>query len=382
MGTEISTEDIESIKELCDQVIQLNEYREQLFEYLKNRMNAIAPNLTILIGELIGARLIAHAGSLLGLAKQPASTIQILGAEKALFRALKTRHSTPKYGLIYHASLIGQSAPKNKGKISRLLASKAALLARVDALNDAKEPSTEIGIANREKVEVRLRQLEGKATHVPGQQKKIEVYDPKRSISDPSFLRKTPAYNTQADSTLDSKKRKREEPEPKSNGNEMEEDEDEEEENEEEEETPKKVEKKEKKPEKKEGKKEGKKEEKKEGKKEGKKEEKKEEKKAEKKAEKKTPQKPKEESEEEDEEEEEEEKSEEEESEEEERPKKKVKVEKSTPKKSEKEEKKTKKAKKEKEGKKKSEKEDKSKKSQDKKEKKEKEGEKKKKGPK
>jgi RNA processing factor Prp31 len=74
------------------QVIDLSEYRAQLFDYLKSRMTAIAPNLTVLVGELVGARLIAHAGSLVNLAKHPASTVQILGAEKALFRALKTKH--------------------------------------------------------------------------------------------------------------------------------------------------------------------------------------------------------------------------------------------------------------------------------------------------
>lgn len=77
-------------------------------------MAAIAPNLTILVGELVGARLISHAGSLINLAKHPASTIQILGAEKALFRALKTRNSTPKYGLLYHAQLVSQISAKNK----------------------------------------------------------------------------------------------------------------------------------------------------------------------------------------------------------------------------------------------------------------------------
>ena len=71
-------------------------------------MMAVAPNLTVLVGELVGARLISHAGSLINLAKHPASTLQILGAEKALFRALKTKKDTPKYGLIYHAQLIGQ----------------------------------------------------------------------------------------------------------------------------------------------------------------------------------------------------------------------------------------------------------------------------------
>jgi nucleolar protein 58 len=102
---------------------------------------------------------VAHSGSLINLAKQPASTIQILGAEKALFRALKTKHDTPKYGLIFHASLIGQAAPKNKGKISRLLAAKTALAVRVDALGETTGPT--IAIENRIKVENRIRQLEG-----------------------------------------------------------------------------------------------------------------------------------------------------------------------------------------------------------------------------
>merc|ERR1719437_148089 len=127
MGTEISEMDIIHIQSLAEQVLSMTEYRAQLFEYLKNRMNAIAPNLTILVGEIVGARLIAHAGSLMNLAKQPASTVQILGAEKALFRALKTKHDTPKYGLIYHASLVGQTAPALKGKISRVLAAKLSL---------------------------------------------------------------------------------------------------------------------------------------------------------------------------------------------------------------------------------------------------------------
>lgn len=113
-------------------------------------MAAIAPNLTVMVGELVGARLIAHAGSLMNLAKHPASTVQILGAEKALFRALKSKHETPKYGLIYHASLIGQSAPKFKGKISRVLAAKSALAIRVDALGDSTDAS--VGLENRAKV--------------------------------------------------------------------------------------------------------------------------------------------------------------------------------------------------------------------------------------
>lgn len=159
MGTEISEEDIMNIQYLCTQITTITDYRSQLYEYLKNRMNAIAPNLTILVGELVGARLIAHAGSLINLAKYPSSTVQILGAEKALFRALKTKHDTPKYGLIYHASLIGQSQPKHKGKISRMLAAKASLAIRYDALGEG-ESNTELAFANRGKIENRLKQLE------------------------------------------------------------------------------------------------------------------------------------------------------------------------------------------------------------------------------
>eukprot|EP00172_Hildenbrandia_rubra_P001283 Plantae.Rhodophyta-Hildenbrandia_rubra.ctg18294.p3 GENE.Plantae.Rhodophyta-Hildenbrandia_rubra.ctg18294~~Plantae.Rhodophyta-Hildenbrandia_rubra.ctg18294.p3 ORF type:complete len:532 (-),score=144.22 Plantae.Rhodophyta-Hildenbrandia_rubra.ctg18294:6996-8591(-) len=161
MGTEISEEDMLNIRSLCQQVLTLSEYRGTLFEYLKNRMAAIAPNLTAMVGELVGARLIAHAGSLLSLAKYPASTVQILGAEKALFRALKTKHATPKYGLIFHASVVGQAPMKHKGKISRTLASKCALAIRVDALGDSGEDAS-VGENGRLVVENRLRMLEGK----------------------------------------------------------------------------------------------------------------------------------------------------------------------------------------------------------------------------
>merc|ERR1712066_989829 len=184
MGTEISEEDIINIKHLCQQVCDIQEYRGQLYEYLKNRMIAIAPNLTILVGELVGARLISHAGTLMNLAKHPASTVQILGAEKALFKALKTKHDTPKYGLIYHAQLVGQASTKMKGKVSRMLAAKAALATRVDALGD--ETNTDLGIEHRAKVESRIRQLEGGVvTKVSGTAKqgaKFDKYESKTEV--------------------------------------------------------------------------------------------------------------------------------------------------------------------------------------------------------
>jgi nucleolar protein 58 len=178
-------------------VLSLSEYRKQLFEYLQNRMQALAPNLTALTGELVGARLLAHSGSLMNLAKQPASTIQILGAEKALFRALKTKHDTPKYGLIYHASLVGQAAPKHKGKISRVLAAKCALAVRVDALTED-DLDASVGIEGRQKVEMRLRQLEGGAAPSLGASitaKKTGVYHP--------VAAKTASTSAQYNSTSD-----------------------------------------------------------------------------------------------------------------------------------------------------------------------------------
>ncbi|CAG9312763.1 unnamed protein product [Blepharisma stoltei] len=162
MGTEITQDDMDNMKALCDQVISLSEYRTNLSEYLKNRMNAIAPNLTVLVGELVGARLIAHAGSLVNLAKHPASTIQILGAEKALFRAIRTKHDTPKYGLLYHASIVGQATPKTKGKISRSLAAKCALCIRMDALGD--QETATIGLQHKEALDKRVKFLENNLT--------------------------------------------------------------------------------------------------------------------------------------------------------------------------------------------------------------------------
>ncbi|XP_062084575.1 probable nucleolar protein 5-2 [Humulus lupulus] len=205
MGTEVSDLDLINIKELCDQVISLSEYRAQLYDYLKSRMNTIAPNLTALVGELVGARLIAHGGSLINLAKQPGSTVQILGAEKALFRALKTKHATPKYGLIYHASLIGQAAPKLKGKISRSLAAKSALAIRYDALGDGQDNS--MGLENRAKLEARLRNLEGKelgrfAGSAAKGKPKIEVYDKDRKAGAGGLITAAKTYNPAADSIL------------------------------------------------------------------------------------------------------------------------------------------------------------------------------------
>lgn len=154
MGQDISAADMENVSAFANRVVKLAEYRRSLFQYLVNKMGIVAPNLASLIGEVVAARLISHAGSLTNLSKYPASTVQILGAEKALFRALKTKGNTPKYGLIYHSSFIGRAGAKNKGRISRFLANKCSIASRID--NFSQEPTRKYGEALRAQVEERL----------------------------------------------------------------------------------------------------------------------------------------------------------------------------------------------------------------------------------
>ncbi|XP_073270980.1 nucleolar protein 56-like isoform X1 [Primulina huaijiensis] len=154
MGQDLSQIDLINVKQFAQRVIDLAEYRKKLYDYLVSKMNDIAPNLAALIGEVVGARLISHAGSLTNLAKCPSSTLQILGAEKALFRALKTRGNTPKYGLIFHSSFIGRASARNKGRMARYLANKCSIASRIDCFLE--KSTTAFGEKLREQVEERL----------------------------------------------------------------------------------------------------------------------------------------------------------------------------------------------------------------------------------
>jgi nucleolar protein 58 len=205
MGTEITDEDLSATQALAEQVVALSEHRALLSSYLAARMQAIAPNLTAIVGDLVGARLIAHAGSLSNLSKNPSSTIQILGAEKALFRALKTKHDTPKYGLIYHATLVGQASGKNKGKMARTLAAKATLSLRIDSLDSGKDengddlPEDERAAAGthyRRYLERKLQNLEGR----PITGKGVSIA-PNKQLSTPGKfdVKEARKYNAKAD---------------------------------------------------------------------------------------------------------------------------------------------------------------------------------------
>ncbi|XP_055903873.1 nucleolar protein 56 [Eupeodes corollae] len=169
MGMDISVVDLINIEMFAERVVKLSEYRKKLSEYLHNKMNSVAPNLQSLIGDQVGARLISHAGSLTNLAKCPSSTVQILGAEKALFRALKTKSNTPKYGLLYHSSFIGRAGLKNKGRISRFLANKCSIASRIDCFIE--KPTSIFGESLKQQVEDRLKFYE--SGEIP--RKNIEV---------------------------------------------------------------------------------------------------------------------------------------------------------------------------------------------------------------
>jgi len=154
MGYDISDFDIKLVDRFAQKVVDLGNFRKNLSAYLSEKMEQVAPNLRALIGEVVGARLIHHAGSLIALAKYPASTVQILGAEKALFRALKTNTNTPKYGLIFNSSYIGRARTRDKGKISRYLSNKCSIASRIDAFSDS--TGNDWGVALAKQVEDRL----------------------------------------------------------------------------------------------------------------------------------------------------------------------------------------------------------------------------------
>jgi nucleolar protein 56 len=135
MGAELAEEDIDPIRVMCKNMLPLYNLRRKLETYLDLVMEEVAPNIRVLAGSLLGARLIALVGGLNNLAKMPASTIQLLGAEKALFRSLKTGARPPKHGIIFQHALIHGAKRWQRGKMARALAGKLAIAARTDAFS-------------------------------------------------------------------------------------------------------------------------------------------------------------------------------------------------------------------------------------------------------
>lgn len=133
MGADVAEEDLKKIRDMCRNTLELYRIRSDLESYVDSTMKTVAPNVYSLVGAALGARLIALAGGLGNLAKRPASTIQVLGAEKALFRALRTGARPPKHGVIFQHQDIHSAQRWQRGKIARALAGKLAIAARLDA---------------------------------------------------------------------------------------------------------------------------------------------------------------------------------------------------------------------------------------------------------
>ncbi|MEX2719876.1 MAG: C/D box methylation guide ribonucleoprotein complex aNOP56 subunit [Candidatus Wukongarchaeota archaeon] len=133
MGAEFSEEDLEPLKNMAKTMLELAKRRQELAKYLEKIMSEITPNLTGLIGPLLGSRLIHLAGGLKELAFLPSTVIQVLGAEKALFRFLKTGTKPPKHGVIFQHAYVHNAPKWQRGKISRVLSGKIAIAARIDA---------------------------------------------------------------------------------------------------------------------------------------------------------------------------------------------------------------------------------------------------------
>jgi nucleolar protein 56 len=135
-GAEFQDADIVILRKLAERIVNLYEMRHELEEYLSGLMSTLAPNVTALVGPLVGARLISLAGSLMELARKPSSAVQIFGAEKALFRSLKTGASPPKHGVIFQVADIHTAPYWQRGKIARALAGKLSIAARIDAYSE------------------------------------------------------------------------------------------------------------------------------------------------------------------------------------------------------------------------------------------------------
>ncbi|MGD6852914.1 MAG: C/D box methylation guide ribonucleoprotein complex aNOP56 subunit [Candidatus Bathyarchaeia archaeon] len=136
MGADISERDLQQVQALAKDVLAFYSLRKDMEEYVDKTMEEMAPNVRAVAGALLGARMIAIAGSLQNLAMRPASTIQVLGAEKALFRSLKTGARPPKHGLIFQHTLLHDAKRWQRGKIARVIAGKLAIAARADAFGE------------------------------------------------------------------------------------------------------------------------------------------------------------------------------------------------------------------------------------------------------
>jgi nucleolar protein 56 len=167
LGVELTSDDLLQIQEIADLIGILYKKKEVLENYITNIVNEVAPNTAIVATPIIAAKLISHAGGLKNLAVKPSSTIQLMGAEKALFRHIKTGADPPKYGLILQYPEIGKAPWWQKGKIARTLAAKIAIAARVDNVG-----GEFVGDALKDDLMKRIAEIEKKYPNAPPKKEK------------------------------------------------------------------------------------------------------------------------------------------------------------------------------------------------------------------
>jgi len=160
-GTELRNEDLQKISSLSKEVTQLSSVRDSLAKHVEKTMNQFAPNIASVAGETIGARLIVKSGGLQKIARLPASTIQVLGAEKALFRAIRTGARPPKHGILFQHQAVHVAPKWQRGKIARSLAAKIAIASRIDAYRGTHEDGL------KEKFDQRLEEIKKKYGEPP-----------------------------------------------------------------------------------------------------------------------------------------------------------------------------------------------------------------------
>ncbi len=174
MGADMAEQDLAEIQALSRNVLELYKLRKNMENYVDKTMEEVAPNTRAIASSLLGARLIAIAGSLQNLAMRPASTIQVLGAEKALFRSLKTGARPPKHGLIFQHALLHDAKKWQRGKIARVLAGKLAIAARADAFG-----GRYVGDALKADVDKRIEEIRKKYKEPPPPKEKKPRFERK-----------------------------------------------------------------------------------------------------------------------------------------------------------------------------------------------------------
>jgi nucleolar protein 56 len=152
-GGDISEKNLKIVQSMAKQMLELHDLRKNLEEHVESEMEIVAPNLSAILGHAVGARILGRAGSLSKLASMPASTIQVIGAEKALFRSLKTGAQPPKHGILFQHTMVHAAPRWQRGKIARAIAAKAVIAARVDVYGEGLNKTL------LEKLDVRVKEI-------------------------------------------------------------------------------------------------------------------------------------------------------------------------------------------------------------------------------